>query len=340
MRQIWIPHTGPPTVLTLREAPDPIPRNGEVRIRVAASGVNFDDIRGRLGLLPNRPPLPYVPGFEVAGTVDAIGQGVKTVQEGDPVFALVPYGGYADVVCVPKHLAFKRLDWMSATDGAALPFNYLTAFAAMMVMGSLRQGNRVLIHAAAGGVGLAAIDIGRILEADMFGTASSEKHAFIRERGLQHPIDYHHVDYEKAIREQLRGGGLDLILEPLGGRHWRKNYRLLNPTGRLIHYGSSSLVRKNARTWLTIPRLLRDLPRYTPLTLIADNKGVNGFDLTRLWQESDLLRRWMARLIHWYDEARFRPHVDRTFPLSEAAAAHRYLQERKNIGKVLLVTDA
>ena len=307
-----------------------------MRIRVAACGVNFDDIRGRKGLLDNTPPLPFVPGFEVAGVIDAVSQGVNTVQEGDQVFALTPFGGYADTVCVPQHLVFKRLAWMSAADGAALPFNYLTAYAALLVMGSLRQGSRVLIHAAAGGVGLAAIDIGRIVGAEMFGTASSEKHAFIRERGLQHPIDYHHVDYEKEIREQLRGGGLDLILEPLGGPHWGKSYRLLNPTGRVIHYGTSAIVRGKARAWRNLPLLVRTLPLYTPLRLIADNKGVGGFDLTRLWQETDLLQHWMTQLIDWYDEARFRPHVDREFPLAGAADAHRYIQERQNVGKVLL----
>ncbi|RMG99837.1 MAG: alcohol dehydrogenase, partial [Chloroflexi bacterium] len=201
MRQIWITKPGEPEVLEIREAPTPIPQNGEVRIRVETIGINFADVLGRMGIYPDAPPIPYVPGYEVAGIVDAVSQGVPDLKEGDRVFALTRFGGYADTVCVPHKQVFKRLDWMSAQDAAALPVNYLTAYQMLVVMGSLRPGDKVLIHGAAGGVGLAALDICRIIGAETFGTASPEKHDFLLERGLHFPIDYRNHDFEQVVMD-------------------------------------------------------------------------------------------------------------------------------------------
>ncbi|MBI3962050.1 MAG: alcohol dehydrogenase catalytic domain-containing protein, partial [Deinococcus sp.] len=153
MRQIWITRAGPPEVLQIQEAPDPKPSQGEVRIRVAASGVNFADILGRMGLYPDLPRLPAVPGYEVAGQVDAVGPEISADWLGQEVLALTCFGGYADVVCVPEQQVFPRPAGMSAEEGAALPVNYLTAYQLIVVMGGLKAGETVLIHSAAGGVG-------------------------------------------------------------------------------------------------------------------------------------------------------------------------------------------
>ena len=159
MKQIWITKAGQPEVLRTQTAPDPIPGNGEIRIRVLASGINFADMMGRMGTYPDAPAIPYVPGYEVAGFIDLVGQGVPDFKEGDNVFAATRFGGYSNVVCVPYKQAFNRLDWMPVTDAAALPVNYMTAYMALIVMGSLKPGDKVLIHNAGGGVGLAALDI-------------------------------------------------------------------------------------------------------------------------------------------------------------------------------------
>ena len=337
MKQIWITKAGPPEVLSVREGAEPNARNGEVRIRVEASGINFADILGRMGMYGGAPDIPYVPGYEVAGTVDQVGQGVTDLKEGDEVLAVTRFGGYTDVVCVPHRQVVPRLEWMSAEDGAALPVNYLTAYAALLVMGSLRPENRVLIHSAAGGVGLAALDICRIVGAETIGTASPHKHDFLREHGLDHAVDYRNRDYEQAVLELTAGQGVHLVLDPLGGKHWRKNYRLLHPTGRVVHFGGSSLAPEKTRSLLTILRELITLPIYTPITLINANKGVLGLNLNHLWDQVEMQREWLAQIFEWYDEALFRPHVDRTFSFAQAAAAHHYIQDRKNIGKVLLV---
>lgn len=337
MQQIWIKKTGHPEVLELRDAPDPTPRSGEVRVRVEASGVNFADVLGRMGVYPDAPKRPYVPGYEISGKVELVGQGVPDFREGDAVFGLTRFGGYADVVCVPYKQLFKRLDWMSAEDGAALPLTYLTAYMMLIVMGSLHAGQKVLIHGAAGGVGLALLDICRILGAETFGTASPEKHEYLLSHGLTYAIDYRNQDYERAVMDLTGGKGVHLVLDPLGGIHWPKNYRLLMPSGRLIHYGISSLTPGKRRSYWSIFRGMVMLPFYTPLKLMRDNKAVIGVNLGHMWEQTAMLGSWMQQIVAWYDEVLFRPKIDRTFPLVEAAAAHHYLQDRKNIGKVLLL---
>ena len=339
MKQVWITKAGLPEVLSVRDSSDPPLRGGEVRIRVKAAGINFADILGRMGVYPDSPGIPYVPGYEIAGVVEELGQGATDLQEGDNVLALTRFGGYSEVVSVPHKQVFRRLDWMSEEHGAAIPVTYLTAYLMLVVMGSLRPQDKVLIHGAAGGVGLAAIDICRIVGAETYGTASTSKHEFIKQRGLDHAIDYRRVDYAAAVQEMTKGKGVTVILDPLGGENWRKNYKLLRPTGRLINFGASTIATGKRRNFLSILSLLRNTPRFSPPQLMNDNKAVMGVNLGHLWEHADMLRPWMKQIIDWYDEAQFRPHIDRTFNFSEAAAAHHYIQDRKNIGKVILLPD-
>ncbi|MFZ1396154.1 MAG: medium chain dehydrogenase/reductase family protein [Candidatus Promineifilaceae bacterium] len=337
MQQIWIQKAGPPEVLQLQDGPDPIPRSGEVRIRVEAVGVNFADILGRLGLYPDAPGLPYVPGYEVSGKIDLLGQGVPDFREGDAVFALTQFGGYSNVVCVPYKQVFKRLDWMNAQDGAAIPLTYLTAYMMLVVMGSVQAGDKVLVHGAAGGVGLAVLDLCRILGVETFGTASPEKHEYLLAHGLNHAIDYRNQDYERVVMDLTGGKGVHVVLDPLGGIHWPKNYRLLLPSGRLIHFGASSLATGKRRSWWSVFRGMVMLPFYTPLKLMNDNKAVIGVNLGQMWEHAGMMRPWMKQIVAWYDDALFRPKIDRTFSFADVAVAHHYLQDRKNIGKVLLL---
>lgn len=336
MKQIWISKIGPPEVLRLQEAPDPIPRTGEVRIRVQAAGVNFIDVAGRMGVYTNAPPTPYVPGFEVSGVIDVIGQGVPNLREGDPVMALTQFGGYSSAVCVPYRQVYRRLEWMTPEDSASLPVNYLMSYQMLVVMGSLQPRDKVLIHGAAGGVGLAALDICRIVGAETFGTASPEKHEFLRSRGLDHPIDYRNRDYEQVVNDLTAGKGVHLVLDRLGGRDWMKNYRLLMPTGRLVYFGVSALQKGYKRSRWQMLKTRLQVPLHTPFQLMHDNKAVMGVDLGRMWEYAELQRSWMQQIIAWYDEALFRPHIDKIYRLDEAAVAHMRLQERQNVGKVLL----
>ena len=293
MRQIWIPKAGPPEVLEVREAPDPHPSAGEMRIRVEASGVNFADIMGRLGLYPDMPRLPVVPGYEVAGRVDEAGAGVDERWVGRDVFAMTRFGGYADVVCVPEAQVFQRPAAMSAEEGASIPVNYLTAWQLIVAMGGLKAGETVLVHSAGGGVGIAATQIAKHIGAKVIGTASAGKHAELRALGVDHLIDYRTEDFEVRAREITGGRGVELILDAVGGDLLKKGYRLLAPTGRLGIFGASSAATGKGAGYLGMASMLMKTPwvQFNPLSLMNANKGVFGVNLGHMWGEFGRVRR-------------------------------------------------
>src|SRR6202046_5402487 len=217
MRQIWISKSGPPEVFSVTDAPDPHPAAGELRVRVEASGVNFADIMGRLGLYPDLPRMPVVPGYEIAGRVDAAGAGVDAGWGGRDAVASTRFGGYADVVCAPQAQVFPRPSNMSAQEGASIPVNYLTAWQLIVVMGGLKGGETVLVHSAGGGVGIAATQIAKHIGAKVIGTASAVKHEELRALGVDHLIDYRTEDFEERARQIAGGRGVEISLGAVGG---------------------------------------------------------------------------------------------------------------------------
>ncbi|HZZ23291.1 MAG TPA: medium chain dehydrogenase/reductase family protein [Roseiarcus sp.] len=338
MRQIWIPKSGPPEILIVKEAPDPHPSTGELRIRVEANGVNFADIMGRLGLYPDLPRTPVVPGYEVAGRVDAAGAGVDAVWVGRDVFASTRFGGYADVVCAPQAQVFPRPSNMSAQEGASIPVNYLTAWQLVVVMGGLKAGETVLIHSAGGGVGIAATQIAKHIGATVIGTASAGKHEELRALGVNHLIDYRTEDFEESARQITGGRGVELILDAVGGDSLKKGYRLLAPTGRLGIFGASSAATSKTRGYLGMASMLANTPwvQFNPLSLMNANKGVFGVNLGHMWGEFARMRGWMDQLLGLWENGVIKPRIARVFSFDEAPAAHHFIQDRKNIGKVLL----
>lgn len=336
MRQIWAPKSGKPGVLHVQDAPDPVPRSGEVRVRVAASGVSMIDVLARAGLAREVVNPPFVPGFEVAGVVDMVAQGVTGIQEGDHVIAMTHLGGYADLVCVPYRQVYRRHEWMSAEDGAAIPVDYLTAYLALVVVGSVRKGSKVFIHAAHGGPGLAALHICRILGAEVYGTAPANHHEFLQGEGLQAAIDHAADEYEEAALELSAGRGFEVIVNPYGGVHQAKNFRLLRPAGRLIHLAHcSGVTGRPSNLSARLQRLLGAVA-HTPQQLMHENKGVIGLRLDRLWTDVETVAGPMSQLLQWYDEALFRPCIDRVIPFEQASDAHTHVEMERNAGKVLL----
>lgn len=339
MRQIWITKAGAPEVLEVRSAPDPEPRAGQLRIRVEASGVNFADILGRMGLYPDLPAMPVVPGYEVGGRVEALGTGVDPGWLGRDVFAMTRFGGYADAVCVSEQQVFVRPAGMSAEQGAAIPVNYFTAWQLVVVMGGLKAGETMLVHSAGGGVGIAATQIAKHIGATVIGTASATKHAALRALGVDHLIDYRSEDFETRTREIMAGRGVELILDAVGGASFKKGYRLLCPTGRLGMFGISSAATGKERSIVSMLRTIAGMPwfQFTPVSLLNANKGVFGVNLGHLWGEVARIRGWADQLLELWNRGVVRPQIARTFRFEEAAAAHHYIQDRRNIGKVLLV---
>ncbi|HVH45189.1 MAG TPA: medium chain dehydrogenase/reductase family protein [Labilithrix sp.] len=339
MRQIWITKAGPPEVLAVREAPDPDPGSKEIRIRVRAAGINFADLMARVGLYPDAPKIPCVVGYEVSGVVDAVGPEVTRIREGDRVFGMPRFGGYTDTLVVQEGQAFRMPDAMSFEEGAALPVVYLTAHHMMLFTGNLRPRSRVLIHSAAGGVGLAAIQLAKTRDCEIFGIASSSKHAFLKEQGCQHTFD-NGADYVSEIRAATGGRGVDLVLDPVGGKSWSDGYDLLAPAGRLVAFGLSAAAAGKTRNLLhAISQVVR-IESYSPRKLIDENKTVSGCNMGHLFGELPMLTEQFEALIRMYEAGQIKPYVDRAFAFSEAPASHHYLHDRKAKGKVLLVPDA
>jgi NADPH:quinone reductase-like Zn-dependent oxidoreductase len=339
MYHVCIPRYGPPEVLCFEEAPAPSLSEHSVRIAVRAIGVNFADVMARQGLYPDCPKPPVVVGYEVAGIIDAVSTDVASLEPGQAVLALTHFGGYAEQVVVPASYVFPLPPGMSFTNAAALPVNYLTAYVMLYRCGCLRPAEHVLIHGAAGGVGLAAVQLCRLRQAIIYGTASASKHDFLRQQGVRHTIDYHQEDVRTVVKQLTDGRGLDMILDCLGGASFAQSYKLLAPLGRLVMFGVSRMSRGSGRPWLAPLWQLLRMPWFHPIRLLNDNKTVIGVNLGHLWHETVILRQAMLELLTFYQQGQIKPVIDHTFPLAEAAAAHRYLQERRNIGKVLLTTD-
>ena len=238
MQQVWIPRIGEPDVLELREAPDPEPGPGEVRVRVKASGINFADIMARMGLYPDSPKLPTVVGYEVAGLVDGVGEGVTSLREGDRVVCMTRFGGYSDVLCVQESAARVLPENLDFEGAASIPVNYLTAWLMLVRLGNVRAGEKVLVHACAGGVGIAAVQICRHFGAEVIGTASGAKHERLREMGVAHCIDYRTQDFEDEVADLTDGRGVDIVLDAVGGESFAKSYRSLDSFGRLFVFGA------------------------------------------------------------------------------------------------------
>lgn len=336
MKSLTITRFGGPEVLELRTQDDPAPRPGEVRIRAERAGLNFADISARVGLYPDAPKPPLVVGYEAAGIIDAVGEGASAVRPGDRVVGVPKFGGQSDTIVLPEGQVAKLPEGMSFDDAAALPVNYLTAYHMLFHVHALKPGEKVLIHGAAGGVGIAVIQLCRLVEdVQVFGTASPSKHALLRELGVHHPIDYRSLDYAEEVRKLTDGRGVDVVLDPLGGGDWSKGYDLLAPAGHLIAFGFSNMVSGEKRSLFRVGSQILKIRPFTPVGLMQHNRTVSGVNMGHLWTEAKLLRGHLMKLLELYTAKKIAPHVDRIFPLSNGAEAYSYMQARKNVGKVL-----
>lgn len=337
MRAIVTTRKGDVGAMKVETRPDPVPAQGQVLIRVKAAGLNFADILARQGLYPDGPPKPCVMGYEVSGIIEAVGDGVDQNIVGESVIAMTRFGGQAELVVVSDAQVFEKAEQLSFEQGAAVPVNYLTAWALLVAMGGLKKDEAVLIHNAGGGVGLAALDIAKHIGATTFGTASASKHSFLKERGLDHAIDYRNQDWLPVLMELTNGRGVELAIDPLGGASWKKTYRALRSTGRMGVFGVSTASASGIKGKLRIVKAVLQTPRFNPLVLMSRSKGVFGLNLGHMWNEGEKFASWTQEIMRGVAEGWIRPHVDRAFLFDEIADAHRYIEARKNIGKVVLV---
>ena len=314
MKALMITRLGGPESIELQQVPEPVAEAGQVLVRVEAGGVNFADIMTSQGGYPGAPQPPLIAGREFAG-VDQ--------NTGKRLMGYVQWGAFAESLAARRELLWPVPEGWSSEQAAAFPVNYFTAYFAYWKAGLLEkpQGAKVLIHAVAGGVGTAAVEIGKILGVEMYGTSSSdEKLAKVKELGLQHAINYKLNDYEDVIREMTKGQGVDAVFEMLGGEHTGKSTRCLRDFGRVIIYGSAT----------GRPAQLDSRALY------AKGASVHGLWLTYLSGKADLMAQAWKQLSQWVAEGKLHPVVGHVLPMERVAEAYKLLLERRNFGKVVL----
>jgi NADPH:quinone reductase-like Zn-dependent oxidoreductase len=269
MRALVLAKHGPPeTALEVRDWPDPQVGADDVLIEVRAAGVNFADVLARVGLYPDAPKPPCVMGYEVAGVVRDVGANVTGFSEGQRVFAGTRFNGFAELVATNAANVFPLPEGVSFEQGAAVTVNYATAYAAVNLMAGVRPGEVVLVHAAAGGVGIAALQLLRGKGAEVIGSASASKHDAIREQGVTQAIDYRTQDVKAEVERITNGRGADVVLDPLG--EFRASYSMLATGGRLVIYGVSKLLTGVRRNFGKAVKVVATMARFNAIQLIND----------------------------------------------------------------------
>jgi NADPH2:quinone reductase len=323
MKAIRIEQFGGPEVLQYADVSKPTPTAGEVLIQVEAASVNYADIMLRRGVYSGGPQPPFIPGLEVAGRVVERGNGVEDVQEGQRVMAFVGRNGYAEFVKVPARapVTMPAPEGFSAEEAAGFPIVFATAYFALKPYGRLQPGESVLIHAAGGGVGTAAVQLAKRLGALVIAAASSdEKLERVKELGADEIINYAKLDFVEVVRTLTGGRGVDLILETVGGEVFEKSIGALAPFGRLVTYGAAS----------------GQLAPVNNRQLIINNVTVTGVNLNMIARTHEMAV-GMHDLLRLIQGTTIRPIIGHRFTLDQAAEAHRLLESRDSFGKIVLI---
>lgn len=317
----------------------PALKAGEVMVRVKACGLNFADLLARQGLYDRLPSPPVTPGMECSGEIEAVGEEVTDRKVGDKVLVLNRCGLWQEVAVVPATHTFLIPEGMTFEEAAALPVNYITAYMMLFDFGNLRPNQSILIHSAAGGVGIAATQLCQtVKDVTVFGTASASKHETISQGGVTHCIDYRTRDYVEEVRK-ISPKGLDIVLDPLGGSDTHKAYNLLKPMGKLITYGAANMLAGQKKNLLAVAKTWYHQFSIHTLSLIQNNKSVCGFHLGYLDGEVEVIQQAMTTILDLYRQGKIKPRIDSTYHLEQVGDAMRRMQERNNIGKVILITE-
>jgi len=341
MHRIRIDKPGGYEALRLEQCPDPQPGPGQVRIAVEACGVNYADGIIRMGLYASAKELhgyPITPGFEVAGRIDAVGEGVQHWREGDAVIGLTLFNGYSSHLCLDVDAVFRLPDGLTMAEGASLPTVFLTAWFMVHQQLHPRRGERWLVHSAAGGVGSALVQLGRLAGcavAGVVGAAHKVEHC--RTMGAARVVDKSREDLWLAARE-FAPDGYQAVFDANGVATLKQSYAHLAPTGRLCIYGFHSMLPHNGRlNWLRLAWDWLRTPRFNPLDMTQSNRSVLAANLSFLQSEAPRLREGMLWLLERFADGRLKPLPVESFPLAKAAAAQRRIESGQTLGKLVLV---
>jgi NADPH:quinone reductase-like Zn-dependent oxidoreductase len=331
--QIIITRAGGPEVLSLIDSPLAAPRAGEVRIRVHAAGVAYADILMRKGVYPGAPRMPFVPGYDVVGTIEMLGPGVAGFRPGQLVAAMTTTGGYTQYCTVAASELVLVPEGIDAAVAVSALLNYSTAYQLLHRATSTQAGEQILVHGAAGGVGSALLELGKLAGLRIYGTASAAKHDLVRQLGAT-PLDYRAADLVERVRD-LSAGGVDVVYDGVGGASFSQSYRMLRPQGRLIAYGVGPAV---ARSHFPQLGLYSSIARLLWLRLIPDGHRVTFYMINQLKrQQPAWFREDLATVFGLIARRAIQPIVSAQLPLSQAAAAHEMMEAGQSRGKIVLL---
>jgi len=337
MKAAVVTRYGAPEVMEIRDEPRPVIAAKGILVRVRAIGLNFADIFARFGVYPGIPSPPFIPGLEFSGDVESVGSDVTLFRGGERVMGYSRLGSHAEYVTLNECFAAEIPAPMSYCDAAAFLATGMTAHHALVRLAGVRKGERVLIHAAAGGVGVAALQIARAAGAEIFATAGSPaKVSFAREHGAHHAMNYQEVDFAGEVRRLTGGYGVDVVIDSVGGNVYRKSWKLLAQMGRYVILGISDVAGGGRLNYGKVAKAFVRMPPVFPQTLMSSNKAIMGFNLGTLKGRETYLREIADELVRLYHQGSLKPVVGTVFPFDRIVEAHRYLQERKAIGKVVI----
>lgn len=338
MKAAFVTKYGGPEVLEIRDAPIPTPQPDQILVKVRAIGLNFADVMGRFGVYPGTPQPPFILGLEFSGDVVAVGSNVTTFKGGERVMGYSRHGSHAEYVCVNEKLATSLPNQMSYEEGASFLVVYLTAYHGIVRLANIRKGEKLLVHAAAGGAGLATVQLGRHLGAEIFGTAGTEEKVEIaRQHGAHHAINYNTHDFAEEIRRITKNYGVDVVMDAVGGLVYDKSWNLLAAMGRYILYGLAAITGKGALSKLKAATVMSIMKPIFPPQLMSANKGIFGFNLGTLKGKEGYFREATEELLHLYGRGVLKPVIGKMFPFNEIVEAHRALQTRQTVGKVVVL---
>ncbi|MFB1005319.1 MAG: zinc-binding dehydrogenase [Candidatus Poseidoniaceae archaeon] len=334
-RRVVLTKAGSPDTLAVQSMEMPEPKTGEIRVEVAYAGINFADLLMRLGLYQPRPSYPFTPGYELSGTIDAVGEGVEGFTIGQRVVAGVSNGGQSSHVVVQAQQALVLPDEISLQVAAAIPVTYLTAHHMLHHLGHMTADDSVLIHGGAGGVGTAALQICQWAGVqNVWATASGHKASTIEAYGGT-AIDRHNEDFVEVIRKATDGKGVDHVLDPIGGDNLARSLSVLKEGGRLYTYGMSAAAPTSKRNPIRSFLAWRRTPKFDPLRLMSRNRAVFGVHMGT-WKDQSVMLNHLERILEGVTGGHLSPVIDSVFEAEDVAKAHQHLHDGKNIGKVLL----
>jgi len=340
MKAVFVTRYGGPEVMEIREAPSPTTGVGQILVRVRAIGLNFADIFGRLGVYPGTPKPPFIPGLEFSGDVAEVGPGVTRFSVGQRVMGYSRLGSHAEFVSLSEEYATAIPASMNYQEGAAFLATSLSAYHGIVRLANIRSGEKLLVHASAGGVGIATVQLGLSFGAEVFATAGTdEKVRLVKRLGAQHVINYNTEDFASEVERISDGYGVDVVMDSVGGEVFKKSWQLLAQMGRYVLFGVSAVTGKGALNRLKAASAFSSMRPIFPPSLISANKGIFGFNLGTLMGKAAYFREAVNDLLGWHERGVIKPLIGRVFPFEEIVEAHRYLQTRQSVGKVVVILE-